>query len=396
MVEGSHENGSDFTLLQLDREPDPTFSVYYAGWDARDFLPDATTTIHQPGGDEKSISFDHDPPTVTSRFESSSPGDGLYLRIADWDLGTTEGGSSGSCLFDQATQRCIGNLSGGAAACGNDYPDWYGRMYAHWTGNGTPETRLSDWLDPTGTGELFLEGKEASASSGNQTWLIPAVASLPGENASNWKSQLSLANTGDTARTASVYYAPQSEVWPGTLLGGPYTIEPHGSLFLDDVLAAQHPTSGLLYLTVDGSGTVAFSRTIGLAGDGATYGQGVPGILLTDPSRAARLVLPMVHSVPGRYRTNVGFAQASAGWFSALVSIYAPNGDLLASEKIRIDTAWRQINDIFTKFGVGDSSVEGGWIEVQLAAGSPAYWTTYATVVDDSTNSPTYVLPVAP
>jgi hypothetical protein len=394
--DGNYINGSDFTLLALDHEPDPTFKVYYAGWDARDSLPDATVTIHQPGGDEKSISFDHDPPTVTSRFDNSSPGDGLYLRIDDWDEGTTEGGSSGSCLFDSATNRCIGNLSGGAAACGNDLPDWYGRMHAHWTGNGTPETRLSDWLDPDGTGGLFLDGKEATATEENTYWLIPAVASLPGENDSNWKSQVSLANTGDTTRTASIYYAPQTEVWPGTLLGGPYTIEAKGSLFFDDVLSAQNPTAGLLYLAVDGDGTVAFSRTVDLAEGGATLGHGIPGILLSDVNQADRLVLPMVHSAPGRYRTNVGFAQASGGWFSVWVSVYAPNGDLLAEQKIRIDTAWRQINDIFGKFGIGGSSVEGGWIEVQLAAGSPAFWTTYATVIDDANNSPTYVLPIAP
>jgi len=403
--DGWYVGGSDFTLLELDHEPDPTFNVYYVGWDARNYVPDATVTIHQPGGDERAISFDHDPPTVTSRFENSSPGDGLYLRIADWDEGTTEGGSSGSCLFDAATKLCIGNLSGGAAACGNDYPDWYGRMYAHWTGGGTRETRLSDWLDPTGLSEwlppsgpfgVFVNGKDAAATATNETWLIPAVASLPGVNASNWRSEVSLANASDTARTVSIYYAPQTEVWPGTLLGGPYTIEPNGSLFLDDVLSAQYPTAGLLYLTVDGNGTVAFSRTVDLLDDGSTFGQGVPGILLSDSSRARRLVLPMVHSIPGRYRTNVGFAQASGGWFSVWVSVYAPNGDLLAAQKIRVETAWRQINDIFGKLGVGEVSVEGGWIEVQLAAGSPAFWTTYATVIDDTTNSPTYVLPVAP
>jgi hypothetical protein len=402
---GNYVDGSDFTLLELDRTPDPTFRVYYAGWDARDQVPNATVTIHQPGGDEKAVSFDDDPPTVTSRFESTSPGDGLYLRIADWDLGTTEGGSSGSCLFDRTTKRCIGNLSGGAAACGNDLPDWYGRMHAHWTGGGTPETRLSDWLDPTGLTDLlppsgpfgvFVDGKEASSAATNETWLIPAVASLPGKNDSNWKSQISLTNTGDTPRTVSIYYAPETEVWPGTLLRGPYILAPNQSLFLDDVLARQNPTAGLLYLTVDGSGTIAFSRTIHRADDGATYGQGVPGILLTDPSRAAKLVLPMVHSVPGRYRTNIGFAQASAGSFSVWVSIYGPNGQLLGQQKIRIDTAWRQINDVFGKFGIGESSVEGGWIEVHLAAGSPAFWTTYATIIDESSNSPTYVLPVAP
>jgi hypothetical protein len=403
--DGSYVGGSDFTLLEFDREPDPTFNVYYAGWDARDYVPDATVTIHQPGGDEKAISSDNDPPTVTSRFEDSSPGDGLYLRVGDWDTGTTEGGSSGSCLFDQATRRCIGTLSGGAAACGNDLPDWYGRMHAHWTGGGTPGTRLMDWLDPTGLSEwlprsgplgVFVNGTAAASAASNEIWLIPAAAALPGENASDWRSQVSLANTGETTRTASIYYAPQTEVWPGTLLSGPYIIEPNASLFVDDVLAAQDPTAGLLYITVDGSGTVAFSRTINLADDGSTFGQGVPGILLNDPSRATQLVLPMVHSVPGRYRTNVGFAQASGGWFSVWVSIYAPSGELLAAQKIRIDTAWRQINDVFGKFGIGDLSVEGAWIEVQLAAGSPAFWTTYATVVDNSTNSPTYVLPVAP
>jgi hypothetical protein len=104
----------------------------------------------------------------------------------------------------------------------------------------------------------------------------------------------------------------------------------------------------------------------------------------------------MVHSIPGRYRTNVGFAQTSAGWFSVYVSIYSPDGNLLAKQKYRIETGWRQINDIFGKMGIGDISVEGAWIEVQLAAGSPAFWTTYATVIDDATNDPTYVLPVAP
>jgi hypothetical protein len=395
-IDGTYDDGSDFTLLELDRKPDPTFNVYYAGWDARDYIPDATVTIHQPGGDEKAISFDHDAPTVTSRFQNSSPGDGLYFRIADWDEGTTEGGSSGSCLFDKATKRCIGNLSGGAAACGNDLPDWYGRIYAHWTGGGTRETRLSDWLDPAGTGEMYLDGKDASSATGNEIWLIPAVASLSGDSGSNWRSQVSLANAGDTGRTVSVYYAPQTEVWPGTLLGGPYTLEPKQSLFLDDVLSAQYPTAGLLYLTVDGNGTVAFSQTIDFADGGHTVGQGVPGILLSNSSQATKLVIPMVHSIPGRYRTNVGFAQASGGWFSVWVSIYAPSGELLATQKIRIETAWRQIDNIFGKFGIGDVSVEGGWIEVQLAAGSPAFWTTYATVIDDTTNGPTYVSPVAP
>jgi lysyl endopeptidase len=393
---GNYLDGSDFTLLELDHEPNPTFNVYYAGWDARDYVPNATVTIHQPGGDEKAISFDHDPPSITSRFSSISPGDGLFFRIADWDLGTTEGGSSGSCLFDEATQRCIGNLSGGAAACGNDLPDWYGRMFAHWTGNGTPESRLSDWLDPAGIGELFLDGKEAAAAASNEIWLIPGVASRPGVGTSNWKSQVSLANPGDASRSVSAYYVPDGEVWPGTLLGGPFTVGPKQSLYLDDAVLPQSPTAGSMYLMVDGPGTVAFSRTVNLSQSGVTFGQGVPGILLSKASLTPVLVLPMVHSIPGRYRTNLGFAQTSGGGFGVDVSIYTAEGSLLTTERFRIETGWRQINDIFGKFGFGELPVEGGWIEVRLAAGSPAFWTTYATVIDDGSNSPTYVLPVAP
>lgn len=153
-----YETGSDFTLLELDDQPQPSFNVYYSGWDARDQLPSATTVIHHPSGDEKSISFDDDPPTVTSLGGSASPGDGGYLRVADWDVGTTEAGSSGSCLFNSTSKRCVGTLSGGYAACGNNEPDWFGWVHAHWMGEGSSATRLSDWLDPGNTGALTWSG----------------------------------------------------------------------------------------------------------------------------------------------------------------------------------------------------------------------------------------------
>jgi hypothetical protein len=151
-------SGSDFALVELDAEPDPSYNVYYSGWDAQDAIPNSTTAIHHPGGDEKSISLDYDPPTITSYFGGVSPGNGNYLRVGDWDEATTEGGSSGGCLFDDATGLCIGTLSGGYAACGNDDPDWYGRFARHWAGGGTSGSRLSDWLDPGNTGTLWVGG----------------------------------------------------------------------------------------------------------------------------------------------------------------------------------------------------------------------------------------------
>lgn len=155
---------SDMSLLELDDLPDPSFNVKYAGWNRSADTPDSAVCIHHPSGDEKSISFENDPVTVTSYSSDPSPGDGTHLRVGDWDLGTTEPGSSGSPLFDQ-NHHVVGQLHGGGAACGNNLPDWYGRFYTSWTGGGTPATQLSGWLDPQGTGAETVDTIDPASSS---------------------------------------------------------------------------------------------------------------------------------------------------------------------------------------------------------------------------------------
>ena len=153
---------SDFTLVELDDDPDPAFDVYFAGWDRGIAAPSSGVAIHHPKADLKKISFEYDQVTVTSWAGDSSPGNGTHLRVADWDYsgtdeGTTESGSSGCPLFNQE-KRVVGQLHGGLAACGNDKADWFGRFYKSWTGGGTSSTRLSDWLDPIGSGVTSLDG----------------------------------------------------------------------------------------------------------------------------------------------------------------------------------------------------------------------------------------------
>ena len=150
---------SDFTLVELDDDPDPAWNVHWAGWDATpgDFA--GAIAIHHPSTDEKRISFENDPTSTTSYLGNTAPGDGTHVRVLDWDLGTTEGGSSGSPLFNP-DHRVVGQLHGGFAACGNDDADWYGRISVSWNGGGTAATRLIDWLDPTASGVLTLDGRD--------------------------------------------------------------------------------------------------------------------------------------------------------------------------------------------------------------------------------------------
>ncbi|MCA8944309.1 MAG: trypsin-like peptidase domain-containing protein [Planctomycetes bacterium] len=142
---------SDFTLVELTQTPNAAWDVGYAGWDRSGSDATSATAIHHPSGDAKKISFENQSTSTTSYGGTSSPGDGTHVRITDWDVGTTEGGSSGSPLFDQ-NHRIIGQLHGGGAACGNNLSDWYGKFAVSWNGGGTSSTRLSDWLDSAGSG----------------------------------------------------------------------------------------------------------------------------------------------------------------------------------------------------------------------------------------------------
>lgn len=153
-------SNSDMTLLEFDDPILPAANVYLAGWDRSGSAPNSAVAIHHPAVDEKRISFENNPLSISSYL--GNPGSGsTHLRVADWDLGTTEGGSSGSPLFDP-NQRIIGQLHGGFAACGNNDPDWYGRLSVSWTGGGSNGTRLSNWLDSAGTSPIAINGRDAN------------------------------------------------------------------------------------------------------------------------------------------------------------------------------------------------------------------------------------------
>jgi hypothetical protein len=148
---------SDMCLLEVTGSITSAFDVYLSGWDRSNTAPSSAVGIHHPSGDEKRISFEDDATTLTAYL--STGGTQNHIRVADWDLGTTEGGSSGSPLYNPS-QLIVGQLHGGYAACGNNSADWYGRVYTSWTGGGTNSTRLSNWLDPSSTGATTMGGAE--------------------------------------------------------------------------------------------------------------------------------------------------------------------------------------------------------------------------------------------
>ncbi len=142
---------SDFALLEMDYSPAASFNGYYAGWSKSGSAPQISVGIHHPGGDPKKINYDNNDYAYSDGWYSSN----THWRLS-WDEGGTEGGSSGSPVFND-DKLIVGQLHGGSGECGNG-TDYYGKISTSWTGGGTSSTRLSNWLDPTGTGLSSISG----------------------------------------------------------------------------------------------------------------------------------------------------------------------------------------------------------------------------------------------
>lgn len=152
---------TDVVLIELDDVPEKDWNVHYAGWDRSVEEPEGVTVIHHPNTDMKRLSYDRNLAKATFFSEDQGTANGDHIRVGFWEVGTTEGGSSGSPLFNE-DQRVIGQLHGGYAQCGEKEADWFGRFAVSWSGNGKPGGRLRDWLDPLGTDNEVLNGLDAS------------------------------------------------------------------------------------------------------------------------------------------------------------------------------------------------------------------------------------------
>ena len=130
----ANSGASDVALLRLNTTPPPLHNVYYSGWDKGTTAATSVTCIHHPSGDIKKISFENQAVTASTYSGASC------WRVAAWDDGTTEQGSSGSGLWNQ-NGLLVGQLYGGQADCDVNINDYFGRfnvsypLLDEWLGN---------------------------------------------------------------------------------------------------------------------------------------------------------------------------------------------------------------------------------------------------------------------
>lgn len=158
--DGGGDTGSDFLLLELNSSPLQSWNVFYAGWNRNNTAITGGYGIHHPSGDIKKIS--HFTGTTASTSWGGTTANTHWQVI--WTAttnghGVTEGGSSGSALFNNSG-LLVGTLTGGGSFCtATSSPDAYGKFSYHWDQNGTTaDRRLKNWLDPDNTGATTLSG----------------------------------------------------------------------------------------------------------------------------------------------------------------------------------------------------------------------------------------------
>lgn len=218
----ARRGASDFCLVEITADLPSSWDLVWAGWDRSNTVPPSTFGIHHPSGDIMKACRDLNPPSIAD-------GGGLFMwQINDWDVGVTEGGSSGSPLFDN-NGRIIGQLFAGTAACSgtndNGGSDIYGRFAASWDQGPIISQRLKEWLDPDNTNATTLDYYPLAV-----TFDVDAGASLVSLSDSECNATIEpiikITNFGsDQLFTAQVNYqlnggASQSTTWSGFLNSG--------------------------------------------------------------------------------------------------------------------------------------------------------------------------------
>jgi lysyl endopeptidase len=218
--------GSDFTLIELNSSIPSSYNAYYAGWD-RNNLITSGVGIHHPDGSAKKISTFNGNLTTTSYNNGALNAHwNVYWDATTNGHGITEGGSSGSPIFNQ-NKRIVGQLSGGTTFCSSpNSQDLYGKFSSNWTSNGSsPQSQLEPWLDPTGINVNNLDGTYSPCGGNSLNCIIGLYTDSINEgelidffgatnsNSSSWSWNLDVNGLGGVTPSTSSVQNPSNVLY---------------------------------------------------------------------------------------------------------------------------------------------------------------------------------------
>lgn len=197
---------TSFLLVEIDQNLFHDGRHTWLGWDRTGNTPLSGTCIHHPGGNVMKLAFD-----LNQSYSVSWYGINDNIWQSDFEAGYINFGSLGAPFLNNE-RKVVGQLNGDPSLSNpNDLCSrihgFSGKFSLSWTGNGTyntNNTRLSNWLDPNGTGVAIMPSSfEVDISGQNYIYntglyslpLLPDTVSvnwtLTGSNAANFILQSS-------------------------------------------------------------------------------------------------------------------------------------------------------------------------------------------------------------
>jgi hypothetical protein len=362
----------DFSLIELNQLPPAGYHVYYAGWDRSGTAPGGCVGIHHPNGDGKCISFSSNPLTTVNSCIGTG-GTNTHWQVI-WTSGVTEDGSSGSGIWDPATHKVVGTLSGGLSGCSSpSSPDCYGKFSVAWASGTSSANRLRDWLDPLNTGVTSVAGSDPSP-----VVVVPSGATLVAEGCAPTNGvadpgevvtvSFALKDTGTAPTTNLVatllvtngVTAPSGPQTYGALVAG------GGAGARSFRFMANGACGGTILPALqlqDGSknlGTATFTMTLGVATSSLLFSQNFDGV--TAPT------------LPANWTTSGGllWATSTSLWDTSPNSAFVADpgtttDNLLVSPFLFISSTNSVLT--FRHYYITESSYDGCVVEISISGG---------------------------
>jgi lysyl endopeptidase len=316
----------DFSILELYAKPPLEFRPYYAGWDIADQYLTGVSCIHHAQGGPKKVSISNGTVVTSNLEDGSSRAPNAFWNVIRWDIGATEGGSSGASLFNK-NGHVIGTLSGGSSQCGAPYDDYFEKLSASWEASSDRDHQLKYWLDPVRSGVQRLDGSDpfegitpdchtkSNVNPGEQQKLLPYA---------NGQGHYSGYNSAGIASYAEKFLVDDSVMLTGVTLNvGSVNVESPGGLWVS-ICSSKNGIPGTTLsesfipyyrLTEDSTNYVEFYPYVKLAGDFF-----ISYTLSYSPEDSFAL-----NQVDWRNNSNnTAFAKLSSGWMP--MTAISPNG----------------------------------------------------------------------
>ena len=162
----AHDVSTNLILLELNESPDPSWGIFYAGWDRSGQKPTSAGCVHHPAGDLKKCSASGGDLMTNENWQGANT-----WMVDRWELGSTERGSMGAPVFNEKG-LAVGFLIGGYSECQSPKEDFVVKFRDAW---GT----FQDFLDPSGTGSQVFGGQSPINRPTDERIIESEVAFFP-------------------------------------------------------------------------------------------------------------------------------------------------------------------------------------------------------------------------